>query len=102
MPAIGAIGLSNVGRFIDVIVPRAQCYLISGVTRDSAGNPLGGCSVQVFETVSNLFRGATISDGSGNYQIEVSGDLGITFRVDAYLAGSPDKAGTSVNSIVGV
>jgi hypothetical protein len=95
----GAIGISNVGRFLDCPVPRTHRYLISGVTRDSVGNALGNCAVKVFETVSNLCRGATISDASGNYQIEIAGDRGITFRVDAYLAGSPDVSGTSVNTL---
>jgi hypothetical protein len=50
--------------------------------------------------VSSLYRGQTISDASGNYAIEVAGDLGITFTAVAYLAGSPDVCGTTVNTLV--
>lgn len=98
----GAIGMTNVGRFNDCTPPILRRYLISGVTRDSAGNPLAGCTVEVFETVSGLFRGYTISDASGNYAIEIAGDRSITFLANAYLAGSPDVAGTTVNTLTAV
>ena len=102
MPVMGPIGMTNVGRFNDAPVPRTSRYLISGVTRDASNNPLGGCSVDVYETVSKLWRGNAISDASGNYAIEIVGDRAITFKVDAYLTGSPDTSGTTVNTVVAV
>src|SRR6266436_4095508 len=83
------------------ISTRAQTsrYVVSGVTRDNANNPLGGCVVQLYETVSNLFRGATISDASGNYNIEIAGDRTITLFAVAYLAGNTDISGTTINTL---
>ena len=71
---------------------------ISGVTRDSVGNPLGGCKVELFCSGSDIYVGDTVSDGSGNYSFQVlkSGP----FYLVAYKAGSPDVAGTTVNTIL--
>jgi hypothetical protein len=102
MPIIGgfAVGLlPNI--FSDKTVSQSSRYLISGVTRDASGNPLGGCLVEVYETVSNRYRNYTISDASGNYAIEIAGDRSITFQAVAYLPGSPDLAGTTINTLVG-
>jgi hypothetical protein len=79
-------------------------YLISGVTRTSAGVALGGCTVRVFETGSGVLRAVVTSDAAGNYSAEVTGSAasGLTFFVVAYLAGSPDVAGTTVNTLAGV
>ena len=92
--------MTNVGRFNDSTRPPTSRYLISGVTRNASGNALGGCTVEVFESVSNLFRGSTTSDGSGNYAVEISGDMGITFFANAYLSSSPNVAGTTINTLV--
>ena len=98
---VGSIGMSNAGRFTGNGPTIPSRYLISGVTRNAGNTPLAGCAVDVYETVSKLWRGNTISDANGNYAIEISGDRGITFRVDAYLVGSPDTSGTTVNTLVG-
>ena len=77
-------------------------YTISGVTQDSFGNPLGGCVVEVYETVSNMIRAETVSDANGNYIVDVtSGETGLTFQAIAYLSGSPDVAGITANTLVG-
>jgi hypothetical protein len=70
---------------------------IVGATMDSASSPLAGCTVQLFRTVDDAFIAETISDGSGNYVLTptVSGP----FYVVAYKAGSPDVAGTTVNTL---
>lgn len=72
---------------------------ITGVTRDSAGAALGGCTVQLFRTIDDAFRSEVVSDGSGNYVLypDVTGP----FYVVAYKAGAPDVAGTTVNTLVG-
>jgi hypothetical protein len=79
-------------------------YRLVGITKDSGGNPLGACTVEVFETVSGLLRGSTVSDANGNYSLDVtvSAGTGLTFFCNGYLAGSPDVAGTTVNTLVGV
>ena len=96
--AIGAMGISPVGRFLPNPTPLSR-YNISGVTRDSVGSPLGLCTVEVFETVSGLLRGSTVSDANGNYSLDVTG--GLTFFLVAYKPGSPDVSGTTVNTLVG-
>lgn len=92
-------GIRSVGVWVTGVRVTSR-YTISGVTRDSSGNPLGGCSVEVYESVANLFRGATISDANGNYAVEIAGDRNITFQAIAYLPGSPDVAGVTVNTLV--
>jgi len=75
-------------------------YRVVGVTRNSTGVALASCAVEIFETGSGLLRGATVSDADGNYSLEVTGSgAGLTFFVVAYKAGSPDVAGTTVNTL---
>lgn len=72
---------------------------VFGVTKDSTSTPLGGVTVSLFLTSTNTLMGQTISDGSGNYNFTLFNPSG-PFYVVAYLAGSPDVAGTTVNTIV--
>lgn len=74
-------------------------FIISGVTRDSNGFPLGGCTVNLFYSSSNILAQTTISDGSGNYSFTV--DKTVQFYEVSYKAGAPDVAGTSVNTLAG-
>lgn len=70
---------------------------IAGVTKDSAGTALGGCTVQLFRTSDDSFRSEVVSDGAGNYRLfpDVTGP----FYIVAYKAGAPDVAGTTVNTL---
>jgi hypothetical protein len=74
-------------------------WYVTGVTRDSTGAALGNCRVLVFDYgrfavgAAQSLVGETISDGSGNYSVEVG--EGGQFQVTAYLAGSPNRAGIS-------
>lgn len=80
--------------------PFAQlARLVTGVTRDSGGNPLGGCTVELFDTRTDQRVAATVSDGSGNFSLP--GASGPYYLV-CYKAGTPDLAGTSVNTLTGV
>jgi hypothetical protein len=101
-PSVG-LGVARVGIRNRYVPFQTQTrYTVSGVTRTSAGTALGGCTVSVFETVSNLFRASVVSDGSGNYAIDINGPgSGLTFFVVAYKAGAPDVSGTTVNTLVG-
>lgn len=75
-----------------------QNIRMSGVSRDSAGNPLGGVTVKLFHTSDDSFVTSTISDGSGNWTLyNVSGE---PFYIVEYLAGAPDVFGTSPNNLV--
>lgn len=71
---------------------------ITGVTRDSSGTPLAGATVQLFRSWDDVYIGETISDGSGNFSVRASGSG--TFYIVAYLAGAPDLAGTTVNTLI--
>jgi hypothetical protein len=76
-------------------------FSLSGVTRDSAGTPLAGCVVDLFLNSEDTLVATTTSDGSGNYRFTLSGNSQ-TYFVRAYKAGSPDVAGTSVNTLTAV
>ena len=74
-------------------------YLITGQTQDNNGNPLANCTVTLLRTADNSVAAITASDGSGNYAINATPAL--NQYVVAYLPGSPDVAGTTVNTLVG-
>lgn len=100
-------------------------WTLAGVTRDSTGAPLGTCVVKVHETgrlavISSppkTFDSAgnpnpmrwsdpismvaeTISDGSGNYSVEVP--MNTAYQATGYKVGAPDVAGITRNDIVPV
>jgi len=70
---------------------------LSGVTKDASGVALGGCTVDMFVTGTDAFIASTVSDGSGNFTLlpPASGP----YYLVAYLAGAPDVAGTTVNTL---
>jgi hypothetical protein len=82
--------------------PQPPRYILSGLTRDSAGTALGNCVVEIFETVSGLLRSSTVSDANGRWSIDVTGGMGLTFQAVCYKAGGTgDVEGCSVNTLVG-
>ncbi len=85
--------------FVRTLVP-AYTSQVAGITKDANGNPLGGCTVHLFKTADDSKVAAAISDANGNYSFNTNPvDL---YYVVAYLAGSPDVAGTTVNTLTGV
>lgn len=78
-----------------------QQWLITGVTRDSAGVALGNCTVHLFNRNSDIEIAEMVSDASGNYSFTIDGNGQQRYAV-AYLAGSPDVAGTTVNTLIPV
>lgn len=70
---------------------------LSGVTRDGNGAALAGVTVDLFASGSNIWLARTVSDGSGNYAFTGVG-FGTVFII-AYLAGSPEVAGSSVHNL---
>jgi hypothetical protein len=93
---------------IPFLAPRR--YRISGITRNSTGAVLGGCTVDVFDTRTRVLQGTVVSDATtGEYSLDVSAERDVSdgstqppqFFVVAYLDGAPDVAGTSVNTLVG-
>jgi hypothetical protein len=75
-------------------------FTLAGVTRDVNGTAVGGCTVNIFETATNLFRATVVSDAFGNYSVGVTG--GLAFFAVVYKAGSPDIFGTTLNTLQGV
>lgn len=75
-------------------------YSISGTTRDSVGAALGACRVELFRTADDSNVSQTFSDANGIFIMSAS-NL-IQHYLVAYKAGSPDVAGTSLNTLVGV
>lgn len=71
---------------------------LSGVSRDSTGAALGNCQVLIFRTANKSFILETQSDGSGNWSVSML--VGGPFFLVEYKVGSPDVAGTSVNTLV--
>lgn len=76
-----------------------QFWIISGVTKDSAGVALGSCEVHLFDTGTDAEVAQMTSDASGNYSFSVRGNSSTSYAV-AYKAGSPDVAGTTVNTLL--
>ena len=74
-------------------------YTISGITKDSTGATLASCAVELYRTADDSVAGRVTSDASGNYLLDASGSL--THYLVAYKAGSPDVAGTTLNTITG-
>lgn len=72
---------------------------VYGLTKNSAGVLLPGCTVDLFDTATDTKRDSCVSDASARY--EVSAYLDGPFYIVAYLAGSPDVAGTTVNTLIG-
>jgi len=70
---------------------------VTGITIDQLGARLPGCTVKAFNSVTNVFVTSTISDGSGVYTMTLP--KGSTYFLIAYKVGSPDRAGTSVQTI---
>jgi hypothetical protein len=91
--------MSSVGRFRKFRSPPFSTVnpVITGVTRDASEVPLGGCVVNLFRTLDDSFLATTISDGAGAFTIFAVGSG--PFYLVAYKAGSPDVAGTTVNTL---
>lgn len=93
----------------------APTYSISGTTRDGSGTPLPFCEVRLFKQGGSPFGqlpfgtavfgssdidwDATNSDANGNYSFVVHDQD--FYIVVAYLAGSPDVAGVTLDTIQG-
>ena len=89
------------GPFLQHIEGSPQLVMsISGITKDSTGAALGGCTVKLYRTSDDVLLGTTVSDATtGEYKFNAS-HCCAQYLV-AYKAGSPDVAGTTVNTLVG-
>ena len=90
---------AKVSRFVHPLDSlKNRNYVVTGMTVTSAGVAVGSVTVDIFETVSDIWRGRTISDAStGIYSVNVNApDTGLTFYGRGDIAGSPERAGTTV------
>lgn len=76
----------------------ASLKFIMGKCKDASGVAIGGATVQGFRTSNDQFVRETLSDSNGNYELgtEYPGE---NHYLVAYVAGSPDRAGTTVNTL---
>lgn len=75
--------------------PMQATWKIIGVTRDSSGNPLGNCIVDLFIHGTNSYVGSTISDAGGNYLFVVPMNSPYWVRVTDQ-SSSPTIVGSSL------
>lgn len=108
-PRNGSTNFVMPQRILEFFVDRQlRQQFIVGVTRDSTGAALAGCTVDAYETITpdNLnepkgrFVGSVVSNPDGSYSIPVYAGPGATFRMVMYLNGTPVR-GTSDNTLVG-
>ncbi len=80
-----------------------QIWTLEGVTKNALGVPLPGVTVNVFRALPPYeWVGSTVSLDDGSWQFNYLPDGVTKFFTVSYLVGSPDVAGTSVNTLVGV
>ena len=77
-------------------------FVISGTTRDNTGVALGNCTVHLFRTTDDFEVQMTTSNGSGLFAFDPVNNGNGPWYVVAYLPGSPDRAGTTVNTLGGL
>ena len=77
-------------------------FKIGAVTKDkNSGAAIAGCTVKLYRTVDDVVVATTTSDGSGNYAFWVNNSVD-NYYARAYKTGSPDIAGTTLNTLTGV
>jgi hypothetical protein len=82
------------------MVVRGPRFQISGTTKDANNANVGGVTVHLFTTVRDELIDTQVSDANGSYSCPTVLP-GYSHYAVAYLAGSPDVAGTTVNTLVG-
>lgn len=90
--------LMNDGAFVLQFDWAASNREIVGVTRTSTGTVLASCVIDLFETGSDLVKARTVSAANGSFTIGNPGTG--PFYLVAYKTGSPDVAGTTVNTVM--
>lgn len=99
----GQVGRGKVGRGqVGTVFYRSPGayvnFSITGVTRDSSGAILPTCRVELLNTGRDVSIAETVSDAAGNFRFDMPGTG--PFYMVAYKVGSPDVAGTTVNTLI--
>ena len=73
---------------------------IKGLAVDASDVAISGATIQAFRTSDDAFAGYEVqSREDGSYDLATNFP-GVNHYIVAYLAGSPDRAGTTVNTLV--
>lgn len=72
---------------------------IMGTTKDANSNIIGGAVVQSFVTSTDAYVSETTSDGNGRYESPTT-NVGVAHYLVAYIVGAPDRAGTTVDTLI--
>ena len=73
---------------------------LKGQCVDASGTVIPGATVQAFRTSDDAFAGYEVqSRADGSYDLATNFP-GVGHYIVAYIAGSPDRAGTTVNTLV--
>lgn len=89
-------------RPVHQLLPKPPTYFtISGTTKDSNGAALGNCVVDWFNTEADVKLDSVTSDANGAFEFRNAGQPPTTYYLVAYKPGSPDVAGTTVNTLTG-
>jgi hypothetical protein len=72
---------------------------IKGITKDAGGTPVANAIVQGFVTSTDAYVGEVTSGADGTYTLGTETVAGVAHYLVAYKAGSPDIAGTTVNTL---
>lgn len=72
---------------------------IKGITKDSVGAVVANAIVQGFVTSTDAYVGEVTSGEDGTYTLGTETIAGVQHYLVAYKAGSPDIAGTTVNTL---
>lgn len=75
-------------------------FVLTGVTKDSTGAPLGSVVIDFFDSVAKTLIASTISDSAGSYTVDLPASAVV--QGVAYKAGAPDVAGVTVNTLTPV
>lgn len=104
--AVGLPSLIDVPTLIPSVVHELKPYpptyfKITGTTKDSSGVALGNCTVHLFDSVTDVLIERKSSDTNGYFEFWEAGQPPHAYYVVAYKPGSPDVAGTTVNTLSG-
>jgi hypothetical protein len=74
-------------------------FILTGITKNGSGVALGNCTVMLFRSSDDVKILTTTSDASGNFTLSLPNDSYKNYYLVCYLAGSPDVAGTSIDTL---
>lgn len=74
-------------------------FILGTALASDGTTPVANATIQAFRTTDELFVGESVSRLDGTYTCPVATIEGVAHYLVAYKAGSPDIAGTTVNTL---